>query len=758
MTYLTSLTPAPAAPAADTALSPEQADAVHYGEGPLLILAGAGSGKTRVLTQRIAHLISSGACTADEVMAVTFTNKAARELKDRLGGALEGEVSRMWVGTFHGICLKLLRMHGNLYGEKNFSVLDASQTRQTIGRIADSLNVDRDLYKPQMLASRISRLKNDLITADQFVESAQTFGPEAKVAQVYPAYEQYKRSQKVCDFDDLLSHTHGRLTADPVLAADLGQRFKYLFVDEFQDTNGAQFSILKILSAIHGNLCVVGDDDQSIYAFRGANVGNILAFTDIYPTAKKVTLGRNYRSTGHILAAAGAVIAENKARYAKQLVTDNPDGELPVHHTAADETAEVRFVSATLRKEQAKGRKWGQMAVLYRTNGQARVLEEGLSADRIPYRVIGGMRFYQRKEVRDLLGYLRLAVSPHDDDAALRVLNSPPRGIGNANRTRITEFAAAHAISIPEALEQMAQGGHLKGVALRGVQSLLTVLGKLQAAGPNAAEVLKQALELTRYDVQRDAEPSHEARARREVVAELIGAAESHGGDAVSFLDDQALAGAGDEDESEDQVALMTLHAAKGLEFPVVFMVGMEEGVFPHSFANDSEQAMGEERRLCYVGMTRAMERLFMVSASRRKLYGENRANLMSRFVGAIAPENIQFSADRTQPEPYQLKGFTRRQAADPRNAAARKAAIAGTATLRVRATDATPVSGQSALVPAADAASYSSGDRVRHAKFGLGQVRNTEGSGEGERVVVAFPGVGTKKLSVKLAKLEVIH
>ncbi|MBI5136602.1 MAG: UvrD-helicase domain-containing protein [Nitrospirae bacterium] len=725
--------------ALSSGLNPEQARAVAHGDGPLLILAGAGSGKTRVLTHRIAHLIATGRATPADILAVTFTNKAARELRERLAATMGERVSALWVGTFHAICLRLLRLHGTADGARDFGVLDAGQARQAVARVAQGLNINSELYPHAAIAARISRLKNDLIDADACSARAEPFGMEARVAQVYPAYEAHKRARGVRDFDDLLVETHRLLATRPELAQALGERFRYLFVDEFQDTNVAQFAILKVLARPHGNLCVVGDDDQSIYAFRGANVGNILSFTDSFPGAATITLGCNYRSTGHILKAAGAVIAGNTGRHAKALWTGNPDGAKPAHHLAADETAEMRHVVSLLRRERDAGRAWAHMAVLFRANSQARVLEEGLSADRVPYRVVGGMRFYQRKEVRDLMAYLRLAVGAGDDDAALRVLNSPPRGIGDANRARIEDFARTHALSIIDALARMVAEKALTGVALKGAGELLTALGKLRAGSGSAAELLQRAVDATGYHAQGVAESFHEALARREVVAELIGAAQAHGGDPLRFLDDQALAGDMGDDAGGDQVSLMTLHAAKGLEFPVVIMVGMEEGVFPHSRALDDPAAMDEERRLCYVGMTRARERLYLVSAQSRRLFGDPRRNLVSRFVGAIPAEHLECTSDRPAPEALpRPQGFARRQEADPRNAAIRKHAP---------------------LAPRADAraGSYAPGAQVRHATFGLGQVKCTEGSGDGERVVVAFPGVGLKKLAVKQANLEVI-
>ncbi len=731
-------------------LNPEQRQAVLHGEGPLLILAGAGSGKTRVLTRRIAHLIESGVCRPDEVLAVTFTNKAARELNERLAGLGEqigSGVRPPWVGTFHAICLKILRTHGTLDGRNGFSVLDARAARQMVTQVCAEQNINPEIYSPQAVTARISRLKNELIGPDDFAAAAQPFGIDAKVAQVYPAYEANKKRQGVCDFDDLLLETHRLLTGNPTLGGQLAERFRYLFVDEFQDTNTAQFAILKVLARGHGNLCVVGDDDQSIYAFRGANVGNILAFTDSFPDATVVTLARNYRSTGNILKSASAVIAENRTRHKKALFTDNPEGDKLTHHTAADEMSEVRYVVAALRREVAEsGRKWSDMAILYRANSQARVLEEGLSADRVPYRVVGGMRFYQRKEVRDLIAYLRLTVSGADDDAFTRVLNSPPRGIGTANRERIRGFAAEHGISQIEALSQMLEQGVLKGVALRGGAALLTLLGKLAATSGTAEQVLRQIVEWSAYTDAHGTEPSQETRSRREIVEELIGSASAHGGEVRAFLDDQVLAGAGDEPEGEDAVALMTLHAAKGLEFPVVFMIGMEEGLFPHSRSRDDEAAMGEERRLCYVGMTRARQRLYLISAASRRLFGEVCANPVSRFVGAIPMDHIDFSVERRDAEPYRVNAFGRRQAADPRNAQAR----------RIHAASGSVLVPKSSVLKA-QAGSYTPGDQVRHAKFGMGRVRGTEGTGDGERVVISFSGLGTKKLSVKLAKLEVI-
>ena len=710
-------------------LNPDQCAAVCHGDGPLLILAGAGSGKTRVITHRIAHLIGVRGVAPEAIMAVTFTNKAARELGERLGGLLGGTIGGAWVGTFHATCLRILRAYGQ---GREFAVTDASQARALVARCAQELGINNDIYPHNAVGARISSLKNDLVSADAYAADALPFGMDAAVAKVYPAYEAAKRAAGLMDFDDLLVETHRLLSTQAPVRERLEKRFRYLFVDEFQDTNHAQFAILRALCGPTSSLCVVGDDDQSIYAFRGARVGNILEFHQVYPEATVITLGRNYRSTGHILGAAQSVIAANLERRAKTLWTDNPDGELVTHHTARDEQAEAKYVVRTLRAEETAGRPWGDMAVLYRTNAQARVLEEILAGQRIPYRVVGGTRFYQRKEVRDLIAYLRLLVRDEDDEACRRVLNAPNRGIGPATRERIETFAAEGAMSVVSALQGMVAAEHLKGGALNGARAFLAVLEKGRTeTGP--AAMLRTVVAATGYDRGREGESTRDITQRKEILAELIGAAEAYGDDVLGFLDHQALAGDGEEKDDIERVSLMTLHAAKGLEFPVVVMTGMEEKVFPHIRAIDREEQLAEERRLCYVGMTRARERLFLVSARERTLFGDRRINPVSRFVEEIPPERMTVTMDAppVAPAPVLRRG---RQGA----AVVRRSEV-----------------GQPG--PNTPGGTYRAGARVNHPKWGVGLVKTTEGSGEDERVVVRFADVGEKKLSVKLAKLEVV-
>lgn len=749
-------------------LNPQQREAVRHTEGPLLILAGAGSGKTRVITHRIAYLVEQRGVSPSAILGVTFTNKASEEMRERIAQLVSPEKGRrLTISTFHAACLKILRRHIHLLGYKNdFLIYDAADQLALVKGCTEALSVNEDLYPPRTFLTRISQLKHQLMTPAEFAEKGGDFGLDDKLKKVYALYQERLVAAQGLDFDDLLGLTIRLFESVPEVCQRYREQYEYILVDEYQDTNPAQYRLIGLLTSDRRNLCVVGDDDQSIYAFRGADVANILSFERDFPDAKVIILNQNYRSTRTILAAASAVIENNTKRKSKQLFTENPAGEPILWSQVENEEEEAGLVRDTIRGlVEREGRTLSDFCILYRTNAQSRVMEEALRNAGIPYLIFGGLRFYERKEIKDLIAYLRLTVYPEDALSLRRVINLPQRGVGATSLDRLATYAETHSLSLYDAIGRIVAGTSddpgegaasgqidLTGGARRGLSAFYQFIETLRIVSESQtlSQVVRHLIEELHYLDYLRKEFSNEAEGRIENVMEFIDAADQfhpaaeeedlsdvaegeRPTDLKAFLDQIALVSNGDErDASGGGVTLMTLHSAKGLEFPVVFLIGMEEGLFPHSRSLTDLREMEEERRLCYVGMTRAMERLYLVSAAHRRLYGNSQWNAPSRFIQEMPKEGISVVSRRPAFRPE----------TDGRRAQS----------WRVRKESEDPIYTD---IQESEAGLFPIGAMVRHPLFGIGRVQGFEGEGAGARVTVAFSSVGTKKLALKYARLE---
>jgi DNA helicase-2/ATP-dependent DNA helicase PcrA len=740
------MTRSPIADAILRDLNPPQREAVLATEGPLLVLAGAGSGKTRVITRRIAYLIAARGVRPWQILAVTFTNKAAGEMKRRVEGLLGAAGLNVWISTFHSTCARLLRKHAAALDLRtSFVIYDEGDQQALIKECLRALNLDGQSLHPRAVGARISLAKNELEGPADFATAAGDYFEE-RVAQVYRLYEAGLRRANAVDFDDLLLLTVRLFDERPAVLEAHQQLWRYVLVDEYQDTNRAQYRLVQQLARGHGNLCVVGDDDQSIYKWRGADLRNILEFEDDHPGCRVVRLEQNYRSTQRILDAAHGVIARNLGRKPKRLWTENPPGEPASFYYARDEEEEATFVAETIRHLAAEGeRRLDDFAVFYRTNAQSRVLEDALRRQVTPYVIVGGVRFYERKEIKDLLAYLRLLVNPADGISLRRVVNVPGRGLGKASLARLEEFAGMRRLSLWDAIPLALQAGLFGPQAAKALDRFRALLARFQArAGDGTvADLILGLLEETGYLAELRAEGTPEAQARLENLKELVSAAQdfherSEDKGLPAFLDTVALIA--DVDQLQDgrgAVTLMTLHSAKGLEFPVVFMSGMEEGVFPHTRALMDDDELEEERRLCYVGMTRAKEQLFLTAAVQRRLYGGSNFNLPSRFLDEIPAEALR-RLDGTGRDAPGRAGED-----EPEEAGRdRRGAPAGARRYE-------PLEDEGRVDD------YRPGARVRHPRWGIGTIRERIGAGQDLKVVVTFAGVGLKKLAVRAARLE---
>ena len=742
-------------------LNPSQGEAVRHVKGPLLILAGAGSGKTRVITHRIAQLIRTQGVAPWQILALTFTNKAAEEMRSRVEKLLGASSQEIWVSTFHAACARLLRRDIEHLGRytRSFVILDAADQSGVVKECLRELNISPDRYAPQAIAGRISRLKNQLITAEKFAAGAQNFGFEEQVRRVYQLYQKKLMEQNALDFDDLLMQTVRLFEEAPEVLRYYQQKFSYILVDEYQDTNHAQYRIIRLLASEHRNLCVVGDDDQSIYGWRGADISNILSFERDYPDCAVVKLEENYRSTQSILKAAGVVIDKNTARKGKRLWTQREAGEKLTYVEAADETQEASFICQMIRRLRlSAGWDYRDMAIFYRTNAQSRAIEDALRVEAIPYQIVGGLKFYERKEVKDLLAYLRMAVNPRDSVSLRRVINVPPRGIGRVTVEKIAAHAEARGIPMYDAVGEMLATGLLNGAAAAKVREFHALAEDLRglAATSSVAEMIRELIQRTNFLDQYAA--TGEDEMRRQNIQEVITAADDFEERAqdpslVSFLDQTALIA--DQDTLVDdagRVVLMTLHTSKGLEFPVVFISGMEDGIFPHRRAFEDASELEEERRLCYVGMTRAKDRLFLSSAVRRRIYGTELYNPPSMFLHDIPPDLLH--AERSSRQG--MSGHQARASWPSEDDDSRGRPVS-------EMTPSAPDrSGRGAARRDGKAdtrqlwgGEYRPGTLVRHPEWGLGVVQKQEGEGEGLKLTIIFRDVGRKVVAAKYAKLE---
>jgi DNA helicase-2/ATP-dependent DNA helicase PcrA len=717
-------------------LNPEQRRAVETTEGPLLIQAGAGSGKTKTLTHRIAYLIGTHKATPYSILAVTFTNKAAREMRERiaelLGESADNRGFMPYIGTFHSICVRLLRMDGQYIGvPRDYVIYDESDRQAAVKRIMKEHHVDEKAFPVRVVASLISSAKNDLISPDEFADTANS--PTAEVAaDVYPRYQQALHEAKALDFDDLISRTVELLGTQKVVREKWQHQFTHVMIDEYQDTNAAQYKLIKLLVGSHDNLAVVGDDWQSIYSWRGADFRNILRFEQDYPKCTVIKLEQNYRSTGHILNAAHGVITRNQQRSDKRLWTDAGDGRpVQVRQVMTERSEAEAIVRAVKSYADLGARRYKDFAVLYRTNAQSRVVEDTFMRYGVPYRVVGGQRFYDRAEVKDIMAYLRLIYQPDDRASFERVVNVPTRGIGAKSVQNFFGWTAVEHLSLSEALERAEECDSLTGKAKSGLVSLARTLRDFRAQADTLLPdvLIEQLVKKIGYMEHLD-DGTPKGESRQENIRELVGVAQAYQAVGLAgFLEEVALISDIDSmNASDDVVTLMTLHAAKGLEFPVVFMIGLEETIFPHSRSLYDQSEMEEERRLCYVGMTRAREELYLLYALSRSLYGGEQHNIPSRFIGEIAGEHVE--------EQTVMPSFGREEFANDEFEA-------------VGSSMPEAVNNEPRYVP-----ELFEGDAVRHDIFGQGTIVELSG----DVAAVYFKGKGLKKLNIAFAPLEKIE
>ncbi|NWO12492.1 DNA helicase PcrA [Virgibacillus sp.] len=726
-------------------LNQQQREAVMHTDGPLLIMAGAGSGKTRVLTHRIAYLLAEKDVSARNVLAITFTNKAAREMKERVKRLVGPESEYMWVSTFHSMCVRILRRDIDRIGyNSNFTILDSSDQLSVVKQVLKNLNIDPKKTEPRAMLGQISAAKNELITPEEYNKRVGNFF-ERQVGQVYEAYQKMIVKNQSLDFDDLIMQTIHLFKRVPEVLEYYQRRFQYIHVDEYQDTNHAQYALVKMLASRYQNLCVVGDSDQSIYRWRGADIANILTFEKDYPTSRTIMLEQNYRSTKSILAAANHVIDNNTSRKPKKLWTENEEGKQIHYFQGATEQEEALFVTEKIQQLTREGEySPSDVAILYRTNAQSRAIEDTLVKSNMAYQMVGGTKFYERKEIKDIIAYLRLIANPNDDLSFERVVNVPKRGIGKTSVERLREYAALHDISFNDAVKEVDFTGVSKKAAnaLAAFSSLIQSLSQQQEF-LTATDMVEAVLTRTGYETMLKNERSIEAQSRLENLEEFMTVtqdfeAASEDKTLVAFLTDLALIADIDqvdeeEIEAEAKITLMTLHAAKGLEFPVVFLIGMEENVFPHSRSMFDDEEMEEERRLAYVGITRAEKELYLTHARMRTLFGRTNMNPISRFINEIPEELIagievandaMFGRRSTEPKPNRAQPMKRKAQ-------------------------------QMQKTSGAENEMWSSGDKANHKKWGVGTVVKVSGEGEAMELDIAFPApVGIKRVLAKFAPI----
>lgn len=727
-------------------LNDRQCEAVKHTEGPLLITAGAGSGKTKVLTCRIAHLLELGVAPY-RILAITFTNKAAKEMKERVTNLVGAQADSIWLSTFHSFCAKLLRFEiDGFHGyTRNFTIYDSSDQLVLVKDCLKKLNLDDKQFTPRSVLGTISSAKNVLMDAKAFAAKASDFY-EQKVADVYALYQEKLRENNAVDFDDLLFLAVRLLQENEEVREKYQSRFQYILVDEYQDTNHAQYALTKILAARWRNICVVGDADQSIYAWRGADIRNIIDFTRDYPDAVSIKLEQNYRSTKTILHAANAVIDNNESRPKKTLWTENPTGNKIIHYQAQTEHDEADYIAGVIyNRHEISHEPYGDMAILFRTNAQSRVLEEKLMRYAIPYTMVGGTKFYDRKEIKDVLAYLRLLYNPEDSLSLTRIINVPKRNIGATTMEHVAAYAEAQGISLFEALsstDEIPVTKRAKASLENFAAMLFDLLNDIE--GKDVLSLIETVIKQTGYGDMLDKEAEHDPQgeSRKENVGEFLSVAKDYmdsnpEGNLQDFLENVALVSDVDDFESSDsKVTLMTLHAAKGLEFPVVFLTGLDEGLFPHSRTLMDPAQVEEERRLAYVGITRAERQLYVTNAVTRTMYGRISAYMPSRFLAEIPP---QFMEDY------------HRKSAMPQS---RATAVPG----KQRVSILTKPVASSLPKKHAVTDTFAKGDKVRHKIWGIGTVLDVIGEGPNMQMKIQFPTKGVRQVVVKYAPLEKIQ
>lgn len=744
-------------------LNPAQQEAVHHTNGPLLVIAGAGSGKTRVLTCRVAHLLELGVAPWN-ILAITFTNKAAAEMKERVYDLVGGQAKDIWLSTFHAFCAKLLRMEieGMEGYKRNFVIYDASDAVVVIKSCLKELNLDEKQFQPSSIQATISNAKNALMDAREFAREASHFH-EQKVAEIYQLYQHKLRSNNALDFDDLLMLTVRLLENNQEVREKYQDKFHYIMIDEYQDTNRAQYLLAHILAEKHHNLCVVGDADQSIYAWRGADIRNILDFENDYPEATVIKLEQNYRSTQVILDAANAVIENNSSRRPKSLWTKNPQGELITHYVANDERDEAKYIADTIIKQNTVYRtSYGDIAVLYRTNSQSRVLEEGFMKAGIPYTMVGGLKFYDRKEVKDILAYLRVLFNPSDTISLLRIINVPRRGIGDTSISKMLEHARENELTLFDVVSNPDLVPGLTARTKRPLESLAEMIFTLMAAAQAmpVVDLVEKVMKESGYLAELEQSEDPQDKVRLENLGEFLNVAKEFATADMeetleNFLSHVALVSDIDNAEMADaRVTLMTLHSAKGLEFPVVFLAGMEEGLFPHARTLMNENEIEEERRICYVGITRARQKLYVSNARMRNVYGRTTMYPPSRFLHEI-PDTM---LERYLPRPAfgQTAGWGNAKTSSMAGGGGIKPSL--TMTGSASPLSAPPISRMTIAATSASSQSWKVADKAKHAKWGIGTVVEVRGAGDNLELRIAFPGQGVKQLLLKFAPITKVE
>ena len=752
-------------------MNERQKEAVQHTQGPLLIMAGAGSGKTRVLTHRMAYILAEEEVHPWNILAITFTNKAAREMKERVSQLVGPQAEDMWVSTFHSMCVRILRRDIELLGyQRSFTICDPSEQQTAMKRILKKLDIDSEKYDYRMILNRISQAKNDLEDVEKFSEKYTGY-VEQIIAKCYREYQKELAKSMTLDFDDLIMLTVQLFQKHPETLQYYQQKFQYIHVDEYQDTNHAQYRLVTMLAKKFKNICVVGDADQSIYGWRGADMSNILEFEKDYQNAKVVLLEQNYRSTKTILQAANHVIENNVNRKVKKLWTENEEGQAITYYRAQSEQDEGRYVLSQIQSLLRDGYHYDDFAILYRTNAQSRVMEENLLKSNIPFRLVGGQRFFERLEIKDLLAYLRLIVNSQDDLSFRRIVNSPKRGIGATSLAKLSDFAEVYQFSLLEASLQTTLSP-LSGKAAKALEKFATTIEELRKMQEflSISEFVEQVIEKTGYLAALEQQHTMEADARIENIQEFISVAkqfeqdrleeESEESPLLQFLTDLSLVSDVDSDDGDGRmVTLMTLHAAKGLEFPVVFIIGLEEGIFPSLRSMMEHDDVEEERRLAYVGITRAEQKLFLTNAYSRLLYGRTQTNRPSRFVLEIGEELF----DSKQQQSY---GSTSRQTASFGSKTSSSGSLFDKYREKSQATAYQPKVVQPSsiqpvrkqIVAANDGAVWKVGDKVMHKKWNVGTVVKVTGEGTNQEIDVAFAGMGIKRLLASFAPIERIE
>lgn len=719
-------------------MNAEQSEAVRTTEGPLLIMAGAGSGKTRVLTHRIAYLLDEKDVSPYNILAITFTNKAAKEMKARVEQLVGEEAQVIWMSTFHSMCVRILRRDADRIGiERNFTIIDPTDQKSVIKDVLKNENIDSKRFEPRMFIGAISNLKNELKTPEDAQKEANDYHSQM-VATVYKGYQRQLSRNEALDFDDLIMTTINLFERVPEALEYYQNKFQYIHVDEYQDTNKAQYTLIKLLANKFKNLCVVGDSDQSIYGWRGADIQNILSFEEDYPDAKTIFLEQNYRSTKTILNAANEVIKNNTERMPKGLWTANTGGDKINYYEATTERDEAEYVVREIMKHQRNGKKYSDMAILYRTNAQSRVLEETFMKSNIPYTMVGGQKFYDRKEIKDLLSYLRVIANSNDDISLQRIINVPKRGVGPSSVEKIQTYAVQNNISMFDALGEVDFIGLSKKVTqeciafYEMIQNLIKEQEFLEIS-----EIVEEVLVKSGYRDMLDREQTLESRSRLENLDEFMSVPKDYEENTpleeqslINFLTDLSLVADIDEADTESGVTLMTMHSAKGLEFPIVFIMGMEESLFPHirAIKSDDDHEMEEERRICYVAITRAEETLYITNATTRMLFGRSQSNMPSRFLKEI-PEDLMESHSGSkrqtiQPKakPTQKRGFSKRTTSSKK---------------QVTSSD------------------WKVGDKVTHKAWGEGMVSNVNEKNGSVELDIIFKSEGPKRLLAQFAPIE---